>query len=425
VPGARIAAELATVIQSAGPGVSIKSILTGLEHSLALGRRRSLVSGVRRQIGRIALAALTVAAVQFAVSCSRSGTTGMAMPPVPVLVARAVQRTVPDQLKNIGTVEAFSTVNIKSRVEGQLIAINFKEGDFVKKGQLLFTLDPRPFEAALAQAKASYAKDRATALQAQTDERRYRILLENGVGSREQYDQANATAQSLTATAAADKAAVRTAELNLGYSHIHSLIDGRTGNLQVHIGDMIKPDSDTPMVVINQIQPIYVDFNIPEKDLPEVRRYMESAPLPVEAMPSGEEEPEQGSLCFVDNSVNSTTGTILLKGLFKNTDRRLWPGQFVNVTLTLREIPQAILVPSEALQSGQKGPFVYVIGPQMKAEMRPVIAGAQIGKFTVIESGLTTGEQVVVDGQLRLAPGATVRIKNSLGAPGTQTGISS
>ncbi|MGH8011238.1 MAG: efflux RND transporter periplasmic adaptor subunit [Candidatus Binataceae bacterium] len=338
----------------------------------------------------------------------------MTMPPVPVSVAAAMEKTVPDQLKNIGTVEAYATVNIKSRVEGQLIAINFQEGDFVKKGQLLFTLDPRPFEAALMQARATYAKDLATARQAQTDERRYRVLLENGVGSREQYDQANATAQSLTANVAADKAAVRTAELNLEYSGIHSLIDGRTGNLQVHIGDMIKPDSDTPMVVINQIEPIYVDFNIPEKDLPEVRRYMESRTLRVKAMAAGEDEPEQGTLSFIDNSVDTTTGTILLKGTFQNSGRRLWPGQFVNATLTLRDIPDAILVPSVAVQSGQDGTFVYVVGHDLKVAARPVIAGARIGKLTIIESGLSKGEQVVVDGQLRLAPGATVRIKPAL-----------
>ncbi|MGH7988021.1 MAG: efflux RND transporter periplasmic adaptor subunit [Candidatus Binataceae bacterium] len=365
---------------------------------------------------RLTLAALGLAFIQILASgCSgRPATTATAMPPVPVSVATAIEKTVPDQLKNIGTVEAYATVNIKSRVEGQLIAINFKEGDFVKKDQLLFTLDPRPFEAALMQARASYAKDLATARQAQTDERRYHILLENGVGSQEQYDQANAASQSLTAAVAADKAGVRTAELNLAYSRIHSLIDGRTGNLQVHIGDMIKPDSDTAMVVINQIEPIYVDFNIPEKDLPEVRRYMEARALRVEAMAAGEDEPEQGALSFIDNSVDTTTGTILLKGTFQNGGRRLWPGQFVNATLTLREIPDAVLVPSEALQSGQRGAFVYVVGHDMKVTARPVIAGAQIGKLTIIESGLATGEQVVVDGQLRLAPGATVRIKPAL-----------
>ncbi|MGH7916980.1 MAG: efflux RND transporter periplasmic adaptor subunit, partial [Candidatus Binataceae bacterium] len=294
---------------------------------------------------RLTRAALGLAFIQILASgCSgRPATTATAMPPVPVSVATAIEKTVPDQLKNIGTVEAYATVNIKSRVEGQLIAINFKEGDFVKKDQLLFTLDPRPFEAALMQARASYAKDLATARQAQTDERRYHILLENGVGSQEQYDQANAASQSLTAAVAADKAGVRTAELNLAYSRIHSLIDGRTGNLQVHIGDMIKPDSDTAMVVINQIEPIYVDFNIPEKDLPEVRRYMEARALRVEAMAAGEDEPEQGALSFIDNSVDTTTGTILLKGTFQNGGRRLWPGQFVNATLTLREIPDAVL----------------------------------------------------------------------------------
>ncbi|MGH7934798.1 MAG: efflux RND transporter periplasmic adaptor subunit [Candidatus Binataceae bacterium] len=346
----------------------------------------------------------------------KSAATHMAMPPVPVLVATAVQKTVPEQLQNIGTVEAFSTVNIKTRVEGQLVAIDFKEGDFVKQGQLLFTLDPRPFEAAVAQAKATHAKDLASAHQAQLDERRYKLLLSDGVGSQQQYDQAYGVSSSLTAAAAADRAAIQNAELNLEYTQIHSPLDGRTGSLQVHIGDMIKPDNDTPMVVINQIEPIYVDFSIPEKNLAEVRRYMEQHPLETQALAPGEKTPEEGVLSFVDNAVSTTTGTIMLKGRFKNEDRRLWPGQFVNTTLTLREIPNAVLVPSEALQTGQKGAFVYVVGHDMKVEARAVVAGAQIGADTIIDNGIAKGETVVTDGQLRLAPGATVRVKSSLEA---------
>lgn len=350
----------------------------------------------------------------------KSTTTQAGMPPVPVIVATAIEKTVPEQLKNIGTVEAFSTVNIKARVEGQLIAIDFKEGDFVKKGQLLFTLDPRPFEAAVAQAKATYNKDLASAHQAQLDERRYKLLLDNGVGSQQQYDQAYGLSHSLAAAAEADKAAIRNAEINLEYTQIRSPIDGRTGGLQVHIGDMIKPDSDTPMVVINQIEPIYVDFSIPEKNLAEVRRYMEQHPLEVQALAPGQQEPEEGILSFIDNTVNTATGTIMLKGKFKNEDRRLWPGQFVNATLTLRQIPNAVLVPSEALQTGQAGAFVYVVGHDMKVEARPVVASAQVEGGTVIKRGLSKGETVVTDGQLRLAPGATVRIKKSLG-PDTGT----
>jgi multidrug efflux system membrane fusion protein len=334
---------------------------------------------------------------------------------VPVLAAKAVQRTVPNQLREIGTVEAFSTVNLKSRVEGQLIAIHFKEGEFVTKGQLLFNLDPRPFEAALNQARANLAKDQAQASQAETDEQRYAYLLREGVGSRQQFDQAHANAGALKATVAADHAAVENARLNLHYTEIHSPIDGHTGNLQAHIGDMIKADADNPIVTIAQVQPIYVSFSIPERQLSAVRINMVMRRLEVDAAIPGEQQPsEHGMLSFVDNSVDKTTGTILLKGLFQNENRRLWPGEFVNATLTLNQIPNTVLVPSQAVQAGQHGSFVFVIGQDMKVQPRPVVPGASLDNEVIIERGLSVGDTVVTDGQLRLAPGATVTIKNSL-----------
>jgi multidrug efflux system membrane fusion protein len=340
----------------------------------------------------------------------------MARPPVPVLAAKAIEKSVPNQLHEIGTVEAFSTVKIKARVEGALIAVHFKEGDYVSKDQLLFNLDPRVPGSVLRQAEANLARDMAQAGQAETDEKRYAFLLKEGVGSRQQYDQAHATAGALRATTAADRAAIETARLNLQYAVIRSPIDGRTGNLQSHVGDLIKADADTPMVVINQVQPIYVDFSIPEASLAQVRMHMESRRLEVDAAIQGSQDAsEHGVLSFIDNAVDSNTGTILLKGLFQNENRRLWPGQFVNASLTLNQIARAIVVPSQAIQSGQQGPFVFVAGRDMKVEPRTVVPGAALeNNETIIERGLVAGETVVTDGQLRLAPGARVRIKNSL-----------
>ena len=361
--------------------------------------------------------AVVLAAAAFINACGRSENAAPAAPPpVPVLVAKAVEKNVPNQLREIGTVEAYSTVNIKTRVEGHIVAIHFKEGDYVTKGQSLFDLDPRPFQAAVLQAEANLAKDRAQSDQAALDEKRFAYLLKEGVGSREQSDQAHATAASLRATLGADQAALENARLNLQYSEIRSPIDGHTGDLKSHIGDLIKADADTPLVTITQVQPIYVSFSIPENDLPEVQRNMADHALEVDAaFPAAPQAAEHGILSFIDNSVNKTTGTILLKGLFQNENRRLWPGQFVNVTLTLNQIPHAVVIPSQAVQSGQQGPFVFVVGGDMKVKPRQVVTGAAINDSEVIvQSGLSAGETVVTDGQLRLAPDATVKIKPSL-----------
>jgi multidrug efflux system membrane fusion protein len=356
----------------------------------------------------------------LAAGCGRSGETSGArqLPPVPILAARATQRPVLKQLHEIGTVEAYATVNIKSRVEGNLVAIAFQQGDFVRKGQLLFTLDPRPFRAALQQAEANLARDEAQRRQALVDARRYAFLAQQGVGSRQQADQSQASADTWVATVAADEAAVETARLNLLYSEIRSPIDGHSGNLQAHIGDLIKPDADTPLVTITQIQPVYVDLSIPEANLAEVRAAMEQQQLKVEAfipgMANGQLPPEQGVLSFIDNTVDKTTGTILLKGLFANRDRRLWPGAYVNTVLTLGVIPDAVVVPSEAVENGPQGNFVFVVGADNRVQMRPVVVGSQVDGATVIERGLRGGETVVTDGQLRLLPGSAVTVKQTL-----------
>jgi membrane fusion protein, multidrug efflux system len=375
---------------------------------------RTLEATIRSRLA--ATVALGIIVLPIISACSKGGNSGtMVRPPSPVLIAKAVVRTVPNQLHEIGNVEAFATVNIKSRVEGELVAIHFHEGDFVEKGQLLFTLDSRPFAAALKLAEADLAKDQAQLVKADADDKRYSFLLQESVGSREEYDQAHATAGALRATVIADQAAVDTARLNLEYSQIRSPLDGRTGNLQSHIGDMIKADADTAMVTITQVQPIYVTFSVPEGELAAVRMNLETHPLEVDAaIPNSPEPLEHGTLAFIDNTVDKTTGTILLKGLFQNENRRLWPGQFVNATLTLNQIRNAVLVPSQAVQSGQNGLFIFVVDNQMQAHLRQITAGAQVGTDTIIERGIQPGETVVTDGQMLLAPGARVKIRSAL-----------
>jgi len=333
---------------------------------------------------------------------------------VPILAAKVVQKTVADTIRAIGRVEAFSTVDVKAQINGQVMQVHFRQGQDVKQGDLLFTIDPRPFEAALQQAQANLAKDRAQYREAATDEQRYSVLLKQNVGSRQQYDQAEATAAALSASMQADEAAVQTARLNLEYCKIRAPIDGRTGDLLVHAGNLVKPDADTAMVVINQVHPVYVDFAIPEQKLPAVREFMAQRKLAVQVSLPEQQGVESGELTFVDNSVDSKTGTINLKGQFDNANGRLWPGEYVNATLILHDHPGAILVPSQAVQTGQQGSFVFVMQPEMKVELRPIVIGETIDNETVVNSGIKAGETVVTDGQLRLIPGATVTIKTGL-----------
>jgi len=337
--------------------------------------------------------------------------------PVPVLVAKAIRKTVAQRLHAIGRVEAYSTVQVKAQISGQLMQVHFKEGQDVSKGDLLFTIDPRPFEAALNQAVADLNRDKAQKVQLANDFGRYQTLLKEGVGSRQQYDEAKSKYEAIAATVAADEANVLTARLNLEYTRITSPIDGRTGTLILHEGNLVKANADTAMVVINQIKPVYVDFALPEQDLATVRSSMASHPLGVDVVaPSDKKTAVQGRLSFVDNTVDPTTGTIQLKGVFDNQDQKLWPGQFVDTYLTLSERPNAVLVPSQAVQTGQDGSYVYVVDRKMKADIRKVAVGDTIEGDTVIESGLKSGETVVTDGQLRVVPGGQVMIKNADGA---------
>jgi membrane fusion protein, multidrug efflux system len=375
---------------------------------------------------------------------------------VPVEMAAATQRDVPIQIKGIGNVEALSTVAVRSQVEGTLQRVYFTPGQEVKKNDLLFMIDPRPLQAALSQAEANLvkamaavaqaqsivARDQATALNLRIIANRDAKLIEDGVISREEYDNAVSAAQAADATVKADEssvanlqAAVKAEQANvqnsrvqLGYTSIRAPINGKTGNLAITAGNLIPANNTTPLVTITQTAPIYVTFSVPEQDLLRIRQYSSSSAFKVEVViPGDESHPAQGKLSLLDNTVDTTTGTIRLKATFDNTDERLFPGQFVNVVLTLGTQDQAIVVPSQAVQVGQDNSFVYVVKPDMTTEVRTVKTGTTIENMTVIEDGLKPGEQVVTDGQLRLVPGAKIQPKSGQGAgspggKGTQGG---
>ena len=330
----------------------------------------------------------------------------------PVKVATVVSRTMPVKLQAIGNVEAISMVTIKAQISGQLKRVHFREGDFVKKGQLLFSIERAPFEAALRQAEGTLARDEAQALNAKLDADRYKGLGHEGVVSKQQVDAAIATAQAAQAAVAADKAAVETAKINLQYTQIYSPINGRTGNVGVKEGNLVKANDVPILVTINQIEPIYVTFSIPEQQLAELKEYSRRRTLRVDASPQGSDRHFEGKLTFIDNAVDLTTGTIKLKATFDNAQHMLWPGQFVDVNLTLKSQPNAIVVPTAALQTSQSGTYVYVVKQDQTVEPRPVKVGWTVGDDTVIASGVQPGQRVVTDGQLRLTPGAKVEIKS-------------
>jgi multidrug efflux system membrane fusion protein len=333
---------------------------------------------------------------------------------VPVTVATAVQKNVPVQLSAIGNVEAYNTVSIRARVGGELQKVFFKEGDEIKEGDTLFLLDPRPYAAALQQAEANVARDLVQAQNADRDAKRYGGLIGQGVVSKEQYDRMRTEADAAAAAVKADRAAVENAKLQLEYCTIRSPISGRTGKLMIQMGNMVKANDETPLIVINQITPLYVSFAVPEKNLPEIKSSRTAGPVKVEAIiPENKAAPIAGELTFIDNAVNITTGTILLKATFANTDRALWPGQFVKVVLTLGTRPNAVVVPSQAIQTSQGGSYVFVIKNDSTAEMRTVIPGAAQNNETIVEKGVQPKEIVVTDGQLQLTTGTAVEIKKT------------
>jgi len=333
---------------------------------------------------------------------------------VPVLVATATQKTMPLQIRAVGNVEAYSTVAVKSQVTGVLTQAHFKEGDNVKKGQLLFTIDPRPFEAALKQAEANLARDTAQLQNSREQARRYAELVKKEYVSKEQYDQIRANADAAEAVVQADQAGVENAKVQLSYCYIFSPIDGQVGTLLVNEGNLVRVNDGTPLVVINQVAPIFVTFSVPEQNLPDIRRHITTGSLKVEArFQSDEGRSEQGNLAFIDNAVDRTTGTIKLKAEFKNTDKRLWPGQFINVALTLTTESDAVVVPAEAIQVGPEGQHVFVVKPDNSVEVRPVVVARTDEGEAVIAQGLQQGEQIVREGQFLLSAGSRVEIKET------------
>ncbi len=362
--------------------------------------------------------ALAILAALAAAACGGKKAAGPAHEKVPVTVDTAARQSVPLELSAIGNVQPYTTVGLTARVGGQLERIDFREGQEIRKGDVLFVIDRRPYEAALAQARANLERDRARATKAEQDQRRYAELVTKDYVTRSQADQADADASAALATLKADEAAVQNAELDLSYCTITAPISGRAGGLLLHAGNMVKANDDKPLVVINQIQPVFVKFSVPETSLALIKAHISTVrPLTVTAVPSDDpNRVERGELSFLDNAVNPATGTIELKATFANAGQALWPGQFVTVSLVLSSEPNALVVPSQAVQTGQTGAFVFVVKPDLTVEARPVEVSRTHGTLSVVAKGLKEGERVVTDGQLRLAPGSSVEIKSSEGS---------
>ena len=332
---------------------------------------------------------------------------------IPVIVSKVTQRAMPVQLTAIGNVGGY-TVSVEAQVAGELLEVHFKEGDFVHKDQLLFTIDPRPYEAALAQSQATLMRDKAVAANTRAQAQRISKLLTDGVVSPSDAEGSSSAADASEATVAADEAGLKTAQLNLEYCKIYSPIDGRTGAVMIKPGNLVKV-ADMPIVVIKRLSPIPVDFNVPQEYLPDIKKYNAAKSLRVEAtVPHSSSRPEVGKLVFIDNAVDPTTGTIHLRALFENSTNALWPGLYVNTLMTLAEQSNATVIPSQAITAGQQGSFVYVVQADGTVAPRAVTSSRSVEGQAVIDKGLNPGETVVTDGQVRLVPGARVQIKNNL-----------
>src|SRR5881296_3418076 len=355
-----------------------------------------------------AVAALSLV---VATGCSRKGAGGPAR--VPVTVARAEQRAVPYEIIATGTVEPRQTVSVQSQVTGVLTQVAFREGDDVAAGQVLFQIDPRPFQAALDQALAMLARDQAQAQSAVLDAQRYAALVKQDYVTQSDYDAKRAAAEALQAAVRADSAAVANAELNLEWATVRAPISGRTGRLLVRAGNLVRANAPDPLVIINQIHPILVRFAVPEQHLATIQRYRRNR-LPVLVSPSKTDTAfTEGVLSFVDNSVDTTTGTVLLKAEFPNRDNALWPGEFLNVRLQLYVEDSAVVVPSQAVMNGQQGTYLFVVNQDGTARSQPVTVERTAGAYAVIAQGVRAGEEVVTDGQVRLVNGAPVEVKGS------------
>jgi multidrug efflux system membrane fusion protein len=343
--------------------------------------------------------------------CAKKAEKPRGRPPALVVTAAASQQDVPVQLKAIGTMEASESVTVRTQISGELVKVAFREGQDVQKGALLFQLDPRTYQAAIRKAEAALARDRVVLANARRDYERYSQLVKDGIVTQEQTEGYRTRAESASADLASDQAMLDNAREQLAYCTISAPISGRLGVLAVNRGNVVKAN-DTVLVTINKLTPIFATFTIPEKDLPEIKRHLAGGKLAVEVeVPGGGGIRDKGVVSFFDNTVDPTTGTIRLKASFDNSKRQLWPGQFVNLSITLAVKSNAVVVPSQAIQTGQNGKYVFVVKPDATAEIRQVTAGPVARGVTVIETGLRSGEQVVIDGQMRVVPGGKVEIK--------------
>lgn len=332
---------------------------------------------------------------------------------VPVTTARAIEKPVPVEVTTIGTGEALSTVDVRAQVAGPLLSVQFTEGQDVQQGQLLFTIDPRPFEVAVQQAEAAVAKDEAQAKGTENTRARNEDLFKRELLSRSDYDASVTAATGAAAMVLADKAALESAKLQLQYTKILAPVSGRTGALLVHQGSLVRSTDTSPLVVINQIAPIRVAFAVPGQYLATIRAEQAKAPLVTDARMPGSSTASKGSVSFIDNTIDATTGTIKLKATFPNTNHELWPGALVEVKMRLSVDPHAIVVPAGAVQNGQQGQFVFVVAADRTVSMRPVTIARTNGDDAVVSSGLKVGEEVVTDGQLRLVPGSRISAKGA------------
>jgi multidrug efflux system membrane fusion protein len=384
---------------------------------------RRFVSSLRGGwAGRIRLLGALLLFLQLP-ACARkeSATTGPRGDAAPVLVAQATRQDVPVTLRTIGTVEAYRSVAVRARVGGTLTRVHFREGQDVREGDPLFSIDARPYAVALKAAEANLAGERAKAAIAAGNAERSISLLEQNLVSQQEHERVMSAAQAESAAVRSLEASVESARLNLEFCSISAPISGRTSNLLVTEGNLVRANDDQALVVINQLAPIFVAFSVPQRSLPEVRQYMAAGPpLVVEASVTGaSSEPARGRLTFVNNALDPSTGSILLKAEFPNENLDLWPGEFVHVSVILTTRQGVLVVPASAVQSGQKGDYVLVIKSDQTAEMRPITSGPRLDGKAIIESGLEPGETVVTDGHLRVVPGAMVTIKADLVSPGT------
>jgi multidrug efflux system membrane fusion protein len=363
----------------------------------------------------LGLQSAVLATLVVVTACGAGDQQRRVQPAVPVTVAKVVQKTVPVTFRAIGHVEAIATVAIKARIGGELLKAWFTEGQNVARGVTLFTIDPRQYEAALRLVEAQLAKDAALLAKAEADIKRYEGLVKQDFVTRELYDQIIANAAALRAGVAADQATVDNAKLQLAYCTITAPVEGRTGNLNVKVGNLVKADDATPLVTINQIRPIFAAFSVPAQLLPQVTKQDGNRITVTATLPQNPGPAEEGTLTFVDNAVDTATSTILLKATFANRDERLWPGQFVDIVVTLGEEPDRIVAPAPAVQTSQQGQYVFVVKDDQTVELRPVKVDRMDEAEAVIDKGVSAGETVVTDGQIRLVPGARVEIKTGVG----------